>query len=182
MLYEVITRIRWVVGFSRQAVRLTYDAPWYTRWLYTHRVPMRGDYAAMTKASILAPLGIEWNGERPRLYLSKMEKAWAGHFFQQHSLGDEHTVVTLDPTHRRESRRWPAGHFAAMIDVAAAARPELRFVVLLGPGEEQIGREILSRVERKENVVMPGRMLVITSYSIHYTKLYEAPRNPRAAG
>ena len=49
--FQQLPRIRWVVGFSRQAVRLTYDAPWYTRWLYTHRVPMRGGYAAMTKAS-----------------------------------------------------------------------------------------------------------------------------------
>ncbi len=157
--FQQLPRIRWVVAFSGQAVRLTYDAPWYTRWLYTHMVPMRGGYAAMTKASILVPLGVEWTCEPPRLYLSKTERAWAGHFFQQHGIADTHAVVTLDPTHRRESRRWPAEHWAAMIDVAAAARPDLRFVILLGPGEEQIGRELASRVERKENIVIPKRML-----------------------
>ncbi|EPR44104.1 glycosyl transferase family 9 [Desulfovibrio sp. X2] len=157
--FQQLPRIRWVVGFSHAKVRLSYTAPWYTRWLYTHTAPMLPGYAAMCKASVLAPLGIEWNGERPRLYLSKLERAWAGHFFQQHGLTDEHLVVTLDPTHRRETRRWPAKHWARLVDIASEARPELRFVVLVGPGEEDVARDLAGRVRRPENLVVPNRIL-----------------------
>lgn len=157
--FQQLPRIRWVVAFSRARVRLSYDAPWYTRWLYTHRVPMRGGYAAMSKASVLAPLGIEWNGERPRIYLSKVERAWAAHFFQQHGIGEGRTVVTIDPTHRRATRRWPVEHWAGLIDLAAEARPDLRFVVLVGPGEEEVAAELKARVRHGENLVAPARLL-----------------------
>ncbi len=79
--FQQLPRIRWVVAFSRffkptgGQVRLTYDAPWYNRWMYTHFATPKGGYAAMSKASVLEPLGITWDGELPTLTLTDEELA-----------------------------------------------------------------------------------------------------------
>ena len=68
--FQQLPRCRWVVAFSGAPVRLSYTPPWYTSLLYTHSSDMLDGYSAMSKASVLRPLGIEWNGERPRVYLT----------------------------------------------------------------------------------------------------------------
>ena len=75
--FQQLPRCRWVVAFSGAPVRLSYTPPWYTRLLYTHSADMLDGYSAMSKASVLRPLGIEWNGERPRVYLTDGEHAFA---------------------------------------------------------------------------------------------------------
>ena len=59
--FQQLPRCRWVVAFSGAPVRLSYTPPWYTRLLYTHSSDMLDGYSAMSKASVLRPLGIEWN-------------------------------------------------------------------------------------------------------------------------
>ena len=72
--FQQLPRCRWVVAFSGAKVKLTEDPPWYTRWLYTHWARPTPAYSAAFKAQVLTPLGICWQGERPRLYLSGAEK------------------------------------------------------------------------------------------------------------
>ncbi|WP_461211559.1 glycosyltransferase family 9 protein [Desulfocurvus sp. DL9XJH121] len=147
--FQQLPRIRWVVGLSRffppasgRQVRLSYEAPWYNRWLYTHTVRPRDGYAAMAKASVLEPLGIRWNGEPPRLYLTEDERAQAAATLAAHGVGPGDVLVTVDPSHRRDTRRWPARHFGELIRLAAEADPRLKFLVLWGPGEEDVAREV----------------------------------------
>lgn len=77
--FQQLPRCRWVVAFSGAPVRLSYTPPWYTSLLYTHSSDMLDGYSAMSKASVLRPLGIEWNGERPRVYLTGEEHALRAH-------------------------------------------------------------------------------------------------------
>ncbi|WP_051693904.1 glycosyltransferase family 9 protein [Desulfohalovibrio reitneri] len=185
--FQQLPRIRWVVAFSAAKVRLSYSPPWYTKSLYTHSACMDPGYAAMAKASVLKPLGLVWEGERPRIHLLPLERAWAGHFHQQHGLTEEHAVITLDPTHRRETRRWPAEHFASMVDMVAEKRPDVRFVLLHGPGEEEAVRPITEGVAHPENLIVPGRVLnlremaaVIQSARLHVGTC-SAPRHMAVA-
>ena len=154
-------RCRWVVAFSRATVRLTHTPPWYTRWLYTHwSDPQRG-YASALKASALAPLGIRWNGERPLLVLRDDEKKAAADYLAGLGLVPGQTLVTVDATHRRETRRWPATSYAALLDLAAQHDPTLRFQLLYGPGEEDVVREIVDAAEVKEAFLPLGRLLTL---------------------
>jgi ADP-heptose:LPS heptosyltransferase len=182
--FQQLPRCRWVVGFSRAPVRLSYSPPWYTRWLYNLTATPKDGYSAMAKASVLAPLGIAWNGERPRLYLSKAETTWAADFLEScgHTPGNG-PLVTVDPTHRRNTRRWPAEHYAALIDLAAAQRPDARFFLLYGPGERTDIEAIASRVRHKDNLIITDDIIslrrmaaVIDAADLHFGNC-SAPRH-----
>lgn len=157
--FQQLPRCRWVVAFSGARIRLSYDAPLYTRFLYTHTAPMREAYAAAKKASILAPLDIEWNGELPRLYLDEAERARAGEILRQAGLGPGQRLVTVDPSHRRDTRRWPAEYYAQILNMAAAKWDTIRFLVLYGPGEEDIAREVIAKSSCPAHFVQPPHML-----------------------
>ena len=156
--FQQLPRCRWVVGFSRARVRLSFPPPWYLRFLYTHWTKPKPAYAGAYKAGVLAPLGIRWQGERPRLYLNEEEHAAAHALLNNLHLAGK-TFVTVDATHRQPTRRWPAAHFAALMDMAAEARPDLHFLLPYGPGEEDEVRDLRELGRRKDRVVIPPDML-----------------------
>lgn len=156
--FQQLPRCRWVVAFSGAPVRLSYTPPWYTRPLYTHFAPLKPGYAAQTKASILEPLGIFWNGERPRIYLKEPEHAAARELLQKLGLHPGQRLITLDPTHRRATRRWPAERYAELVRILSEQDASLRFLPLWGPGEEEDIRRIASACP-PEALLLPERML-----------------------
>ena len=161
--FQQLPRIRWVAALSRlfgTRVRLTHEPPWYNRWLYTHWVRPRDGYAAMSKASVLEPLGIAWDNGRPSMVLTDQERERAEAACRGLGIGPEHVLITVDPTHRRETRRWPAGHFGRAVALAAEKRPELRFVVLWGPGEQGIADEVRSAA-KTDACIVPESMIGI---------------------
>lgn len=157
--FQQLPRCRWVVAMSRARVRLSYTPEWYNRWLFTHWVKPHSGYAAMAKASVLEPLGVRWNGERPRLYLSDAERTAARGLLASLDLAPGQRLITVDPTHRRVTRRWPAEHYGRLLSLAAARDPSLRFMPLFGPGEEDDVRAVTAACDCPEKVLMPGRML-----------------------
>ncbi len=152
-------RCRWVVFFSKAPVRLTRTPPWYTRWLYTDWVEPEKAYASAMKAAVLSPLGIVWNGERPCIRLSDQELDAARHYLASLGLQPGQTLVTVDPTHRRETRRWPAAFYAQLLASAARERPGARFQLLFGPGEETVAAEIAGLSGDAPHLLPAGRLL-----------------------
>jgi len=159
--FQQLPRTRWVVAFSGAPVRLSFTPPWYNRWLYTHWVKPRDGYAAMSKASVLEPLGIRWDGERPRLWLRPEERANAREILASAGLAEGQRLVTLDPTHRRITRQWPALHYARLMDIAAEKAPDVRFLPFWGPGEEADIRRMVAACRAGGNVLLPDRMLTL---------------------
>ncbi|UZP69204.1 glycosyltransferase family 9 protein [Desulfovibrio mangrovi] len=157
--FQQLPRCRWVVGLSAAPVRLSYTPEWYNRWLFTHTVKPLDGYSAMAKASVLRPLGIEWNSEPPRLYLTDAERRFAADYLARYGVTEEHRVITVDPTHRRATRRWPARYYAALIAKAAEAHPDLRFLLLYGPGELEDARAVLEACPRPEAVILPDEII-----------------------
>lgn len=119
---------------------------------------MLDGYSAMSKASVLRHLGIEWNGERPRVYLTDEEHAFARTLLAQAGLQPEQRLITLDPTHRQPTRRWPLAHYAGLVSLLAERDASLRFLPLWGPGEEAEIQE-LSRLCPAGSLLLPERML-----------------------
>lgn len=146
---QQLPRCRFVTFFSGAKIRLSYPPPWYNKLLYTHwATPIEG-YAAGYKASFLSPLGISWNGERPRIYLNHDETQWGEGFFSQHQIPSQgRFVLTLDPTHRRATRCWPAAHYAKLLTLLAEHIPSLTAILLYGPGE----KDIVENIARNSNI------------------------------
>lgn len=157
--FQQLPRIRWVVALSRAKVRLSYTPEWYNRWIFTHTISPLDGYSAMAKASVLRPLGIEWKGEKPRLYLTERERTWAGGYLEQYGITTDHSLITVDVTHRRATRRWPAKHYAELIRMAAASDASLRFLLLYGPGEEDDVRAVYDACGCPEQVIVPREII-----------------------
>lgn len=139
--FQQLPRCQWVVRFSNAPVKLTFTPPWYNKFNYTHWTQMEFGYAAKCKASTLRPLGIEWNGEKPELWLTDEERSFANEFMQKHGLTNV-PFITVDPSHRRETRRWPSRHFAGLIRLMRERHPDLKAVILYGPGEMELAQEV----------------------------------------
>lgn len=109
--------------------------------LYTHRVPPTRAYAVEIKKRLLAPLGIESRWSRPEVFLTSDEAQWGRTRRKELLRGEKKRLVTVDPSHRRPTRRWPAAHYGELcrdIETHLGALP----VVMWGPGEGDLAREV----------------------------------------
>lgn len=160
---QQLPRITWMLLFSNAPVRFTYTPKWYNRFLYTHWNIIRFPYAAKCKASpALFTWGEDlWDDPRPKMHLSEAEKAWAVEHLSSLGLKKGETLVTVDPTHRRESRRWPAKHYGKLLRLAAEARPDLRFYLLYGPGEEEDARAVIEQSGIAERCLLPSEVTTL---------------------
>ncbi len=150
--FQQLPRLRWVMALARfykpasgLQVRLTYPPPWYNRFFYTHWVAQKTGYAAGLKAGILEALDIFWENNPPQIFLQDKEIEAARCFLREHGITGEHTLVTIDPTHRRKTRKWPEAHFSGLIQKAAELDSGLRFLLFYGPGEEAVARGIMEK-------------------------------------
>jgi len=185
--FQQLPRCRWVTALSRAKIRLSFTPPWYLRPIYTHYTRMKDGYAAMSKASVLAPLGLSWNGEKPVMYLADREIQDAARLLEGLGLGENDVLVTLDPTHRRPTRQWPAEHFGRLVSLAVDRDPRIKFLFLHGPGEEQVIRDVTRAAQTPENCLVPEKMLTlremaacIKSAALHFGTC-SAPRHMAVA-
>lgn len=154
--FQRLPRCRYVIMFSDAPVKLTQHTSWYNRIFYTNFSDVIYGYAAMLKASILRPLGIHWDGELPKLYLSEAERGWAEGFLKAEGL-TENRFVTIDPSHRRITRKWPERHYAGLIRLMREKHPDLKFFILYGPGEKEVADKVAELAG--EGVVVSDTML-----------------------
>ncbi len=136
--FQQLPRCRTMTFFSRAQVRLSYRCGITRDWLYTHVSEQKNGYACQAKASILAPLGIEWHGEGPEIFLTETEQCQAAELLSACGLHPGSSLICIDSTHRRASKRWPSERWAQLIALlfrASAARTQ--FLLLRGPGEDE---------------------------------------------
>lgn len=158
--FQQLPRCRWVVAFSKAKIKFTFSAPWYNRIFYTHWSKVAGPYAAKCKAGILINgMGIPWVDDRPRLYLTEKERSWAGEYLAAQGVQPGETLVSVDATHRRITRQWPAEHYAGLMAMALEERPDLKFLLLYGPGEREVVAEVRQLSGCPKSVILTEDML-----------------------
>jgi ADP-heptose:LPS heptosyltransferase len=150
---QQLPRCKFVVAMSRAPVRLTFSPPWYNRPLYTHWTDPLHGYAARFKASFLAPLGIEWNEERPRIYLTDEEKKWAGEFVREKGLQKGERLIVTAPAHKAANRRWPAENYGRLIRMSAQKRPQWKWLLVYGPGERDTAEKVFENAGAASNLL-----------------------------
>lgn len=141
--FQQLPRCRWVMFFCDAPIKLTYNPPWYNRWLYTHwpaHIP--GGYAAKYKAGVLTPLGIEWNEDKPEIHVTEAERKNANDCLTKLGISENEIIITVDPSHRRETRRWPSEHYAKLIKLISEKRADIKFFILYGPGEKELAEKV----------------------------------------
>ena len=143
--FQQLPRCRWMLFFCDAPVRLSFNPPWYNRFLYTNwpeSIP--GGYAAKYKAGVLKPLGIEWEDAKPQIFVSDKERKEAESCLVSLGVKDDELLITLDPSHRRYTRRWPAEHYGKLISLLAEQRKNIKFFIIYGPGEKDVALKVKS--------------------------------------
>ena len=134
---QQLPRCRMMSLISRAPVRLSFPANALSPLLYNRLVTPEEGYASQTKVSLLAPLGIRWEGEGPRIFLTEEERAEGRALLAACGLAAGQTLIAVDSTHRRASKRWPAERYAALMRLLSDRDASFRFLLLRGPGEEK---------------------------------------------
>lgn len=131
---------------SRTPVRISY--PKRGRGIfYTHQITPKDGYAVDYKKELLKPLNLKSDWRRPEIFLRKDEMDW-GMDLRRHLIGKCSRLITIDASHRRATRRWPAEHYGklcSMIGNHFNAMP----VVLWGPGEEMVAERVVATSDQK---------------------------------
>lgn len=92
-------------------------------------------------------VGIAMDDPWPRLTVTEPCEKRAAEYRARFGIGDGEPLVGLNPgASFGASKLWPAEHFAETAD-ALHRQHGLRSVILVGPGEEEIGRQIEARME-----------------------------------
>lgn len=125
--------------------------------LYTHRVEPTREYAVEIKKRLLLPLGIESTWNRPEIFLSEEERAAGLRSREQLLDGRPSRLITIDPSHRRATRRWPAEHYGALCRRLAQELGALP-VVLWGPGEETDADAVIASSAAQARKAPPTRL------------------------
>ncbi|WP_031482514.1 glycosyltransferase family 9 protein [Maridesulfovibrio frigidus] len=165
--FQQLPRCRWMLLFSNASVKLSFKPPWYNRFLYTNWPDfIPGGYAAKYKAGVLKPLGIDWDNEKPQIFVSDEERAEGRDCLSSLGVSESDTLVTVDPSHRRETRRWSAESYGKLIALIAQEREGVKFFLLYGPGEKDVVEKVKSVADLGEQCVMlekPGSLRLMAA-------------------
>jgi heptosyltransferase-2 len=135
-----------IVALSGSARRLGFDH-WLTRWAYTKTVPRpQAGHEVGRNLHLLTALGAAAPALPGRLQLQVREASHrlARHDFATLGVSDSSVVVGIIPGSQWATKRWPAEHFAALIE-RLAATPNT-YCVLFGASQERpIAEAILAR-------------------------------------
>lgn len=156
--FQQLPRCMMMVFFSGTSVRLSQKTGTWRDWLYTHTVEEKSGYASESKVSLLAPLGISWNGEAPEIHFLEEERQQADAILRDCGFRDGQKLIVIDSTHRRASKRWFADRYAETVRLLAEHDNSLSFLLLRGPGEDDDIAAL--RALCMEKGVDSGRLLV----------------------
>lgn len=159
--FQQLIRLKLATLASGAKIRLSYTPKWYNRLFYNMTSPLRSGYAAKAKTGVLHVFGIRWDGERPEIHLTDKEMLWAKEFMAQFNVTSGVPFITLDPTHRRITRKWPAEHYAELVRMLLGAHPSLRFFILYGPGERDEVNTIREMVGNHERCLVAQHMTTL---------------------
>lgn len=117
----------------RRASFHTHAVDWYLAVLETLRVPVHWNFA--------------WLPERPEV-AAEVKRKWQT---------DSSRWVVVQPGARWLNKRWPAEHFAEVIRRLAQSHPDLRFAVLGGETDRELGA-IVARSDSQRCLDLTGRI------------------------
>ena len=178
-----LPRIHWICFFSPAKYKLSNKPPWYSRIFFTQVIPMQGTYSAEHKASVLRLLDIEWNKTQPKIYLTQEEKEKARQLLYDLGVRRGTVLFTIDPTHKRVTRKYPLEGYVHIIDAICKQYPQVVFFPLYGPGEEDDILKLITKVQNRSSIVLPNSMLSLREMASvqYYASLHigncSAPRH-----
>ncbi len=147
-------RSAWLAWLSGAPVRIGGNRRG-RRLLYTHRVqPAAGTPVIDVFMEYAKPLGVNGPAAKPVLAMGAHERAAAeAHLEKASALAGSTPRIGVHPGGKWSVKRWPAAHFAALVDRLENAGA--RVVVFTGPDERDATDEVMRRVTTSPALLEP---------------------------
>jgi hypothetical protein len=138
--FQDTPRSTYTVAFSGAPNRVTYEGS--SRSIFYNILPTAGKgwYPTLFKSNLLKPFIDNLNMNRsmppkPEIYFSEKESLGVQALLQECGISEQDFIVTMAPTHRRETKRWPLRHF---YDTARYLmdRYDAKVILSWAPGEQ----------------------------------------------
>jgi ADP-heptose:LPS heptosyltransferase len=84
-------------------------------------------------------------------WLSSDDSFSVSQMLQKRHLSSEHKIIALGVGAYEDKRKWPAKHFAQLINKLSLVDKQFIFLILGSKSDQEIGDEILSLIEKKTN-------------------------------
>lgn len=153
-------RSAYLAFLSGAKFRLGFDLP-YRKVLYNLLVP-RGnslEYAALSRLKALRTLGVKSDDCKLDFYLSSEAKDFAEKFFLKENLKEGNLIISISLTSRRKFNFYSLERYANicdwLIDECSA-----KVILVWGPDEDKIVREIVSKMKNEPLISPPTQTLL----------------------
>ncbi len=145
---------------SSARYRLGFDLP-YRRVLY-NLLASRGtdsEYSALSRLNALRIIGIESNECKLDLFLADEAHNFSDSFFRKESLNYENLTISVSPTSRRKFNFYSLDRYAQICDWLIQEF-SAKIILVWGPGEEEIVKELSSKMKNKPIISPPTPTLL----------------------
>ena len=178
-------RSAWMSFFSGAPQRVAnYHAG--RSWFYTKtpKIDAGIGYAPEDKLALLKVIGVEGDLVPPVLKLSDEARTYVEDFFTRECIPkkgerDSEPLVTIDPTSRRQAKRWIPEHYVQLADLLTE-KYETKAIFIWGPGEKEMIEELLQH-GRHQHLLAPRTDLMQLAALIEQSDLHigncSAPRH-----
>jgi ADP-heptose:LPS heptosyltransferase len=111
------------------------------RFFYKIKVPLKGEYAADHKLSMLEGIGIKSSDNYPEIYVPQRAEDYIDYFFKSIGIKEGDFIVCIDSTHKRITRKWTIEGFANFTGLLCK-NYGAKVILLWGPGEKEYVQKI----------------------------------------
>jgi lipopolysaccharide heptosyltransferase I len=119
------------------------------------RPPTEAVHVVDQYLALLAPLGVtpgpaEFHVPIPAAAARRMDD-----FLGEQGVKNRDLLVAINPGAGREGKRWPVGHFRRLADRLAQEQPNVRILLLWGPDEVHMARQIRDGLQARAILAPP---------------------------
>ncbi len=158
-----------ISGLGGAETRIGYNHPWHNSAAFTKTVSRRFNELDEIERilELLNPLNPGARETWPSIELSGDSRRKAGEFWEKNIRGK---TLGIHPGSTWPTKMWPEQYFAWIINMAREL-PETRVIIFAGPGEEEIVKNITSRIPDTKHVINLAGKLNLPDLAAYLSRL-----------
>lgn len=101
---------------------------------------------------IFSEFNVQSDSNQTEFFINPKSVHWANEFFSAHKIKSDDIVVGIHPSASEPTKIWPVKNFIHLID-SISCIDQIKILLLEGPQDKEVCREILEKVEQKSIVL-----------------------------
>jgi ADP-heptose:LPS heptosyltransferase len=156
-------RSAWMSFFTRSPYRVaSYHAG--RSWWYTYTPVIQGGkgYAAEDKLALLRAIGIDGKLVPPVIHVSDEAKQYIDKFLIQQGIHNNNPLFTIDPTSRRQAKRWIPERYVQLAD-RLVEKYAATVIFIWGPGEKEMVNSFIKQGKYQHILACPTDLMQLSA-------------------